>query len=322
MARGKSITKQLLDASVAALFAGIEIHNKPHISYRYSSSVILIINAWELALKAFVYKYIGKKNVYEGKDGHTISFTKAADNVRVYLNTIKPKSFEAVFDNLMLLNEYRCKDVHFVGAKIDPLMFMLISKAVLNYDEFIKKHFNKDITRDDNLIILPIGLKLPLNPIEYLRQEYKLAQDDFVSHVIQNIKELNAANIQESIVVGFDIFTASVKKATNADIVAAIDSSAGVKLTKSVRVTDDPNAPAMRIEPDLPPLTYSDLQKRLKKRNPEMKFGKKFNSIIRELKKNPALCRERLLNPKKKDGTKTWFYTEEAVDFVLEKYKV
>lgn len=322
MARGKSVTKQLLDASVAALFAGIEIHNKPHISYRYPSCVILIINAWELALKAFVYKHIEKKKIYEGTKGYTISFTKAADIVRIHLNTIKANSFEAVFNNLMLLNEYRCKDVHFVGQKLDALMFMLISKAVLNYDNFIKTHFNKDVTKDDNLIILPIGLKLPLNPIEYLKQEYKLAQDDFVSHVIQNIKELNAANIQESIVVGFDIFTASVKKATNADIVAAIDSEATIKITKNVRVTNDPNAPAMRIEPDLPPLTYADLQKRLKKCNPEIKFGKNFNNIIRELKKNPALCRERLLNPKKKDGTKTWFYTEEAVDFVLEKYKV
>ena len=320
MAKGKSVTKQLLDASIAALFAGIEIHNKPHISYRYSSSVILIINAWELALKAFVYKYIGKRNIYEGKDGHTISFKKAADAVRIHLNTIKPKSFEAVFDNLMLLNEYRCKDVHFIGAKIDPLMFMLISKAVLNYDEFIKVHFNKDITRDDNLIILPIGLKLPLNPVEYLKQEYKSAQDDFVSHVIQNIKDLIAANIQETIIVGFDVFTASVKKVENADIIAAIDSSAPVKLTKSVRVTNDPNAPLVRMEPDLPPLAYKDLQRKLKKRKPSIKFDKEFNAIMKKVKKNKDLCCERLLNPRKPNGSKTCFYSEKTVDFIIEQY--
>ena len=61
MARGKSTKKLLLDASQAALFAGIEIHNKPNIAYRYPTSTILIINAWELALKAFIYQYIGKK---------------------------------------------------------------------------------------------------------------------------------------------------------------------------------------------------------------------------------------------------------------------
>ena len=48
MARGKSTKKLLLDASQAALFAGIEIHNKPNIAYRYPTATILIINAWEL----------------------------------------------------------------------------------------------------------------------------------------------------------------------------------------------------------------------------------------------------------------------------------
>lgn len=320
MSRGKSITKQLLDASVAALFAGIEIHNKPHISYRYSSSIILIINAWELALKAFVYKYVGKKEIYEGKDGHTISFTKAADIVRNRLNAQMPKSFEAVFSNLMLLNEYRCSDIHFVGKGLDAVAFMILSKAVLNYDEFIKVHFRKDITRDDNLIIMPIGLKLPLNPIEYLKQEYKSAASDFVSHVLKDIRTLNNQNIQESILVGFDVFTTSVKKTTNADIIAAIDSNASLKLVKTVRVTDDPNAPIMRIEPDVLPLTYKDLQKKLKERNSGIKFGVKFNEIIRALKKEKTLCQVRLLNPKKKDGAKTYFYAEAAVDFVLSKY--
>ena len=46
MPRGKSITKLLLDSSQAALFAGIEIHNKPNIPYRYPTATILIVNAW------------------------------------------------------------------------------------------------------------------------------------------------------------------------------------------------------------------------------------------------------------------------------------
>ena len=58
MGRGKSVKKLLLDSSQAALFAGIEIHNKPHIAYRYPTATILVINAWELALKAYIYKYI------------------------------------------------------------------------------------------------------------------------------------------------------------------------------------------------------------------------------------------------------------------------
>lgn len=113
MSRGKSVTKLLLDSSQAALFAGIEIHNKPHISYRYPTAVILIINAWELALKAYVYKFISKKGIYENKKdpNHTISFTKALTLVRDHINASeKNKKFQAIYENLERLNDYRCSN--------------------------------------------------------------------------------------------------------------------------------------------------------------------------------------------------------------------
>ena len=173
MSRGKSVTKLLLDSSQAALFAGIEIHNKPHIAFRYPTATILIINAWELALKAYVYKYVGKKQIYEKDNIHTKGFSKVLVITRDHINTReKNKKFQAVFDNLDLLNTYRNTNVHFIEGKLDPVIFMLISKAVLNYDSFVKKYFNKDITKDDNLIILPVGMKLPFDPVDYLKQDY------------------------------------------------------------------------------------------------------------------------------------------------------
>lgn len=89
MARGKSIKKLLLDASQSALFAGIEIHNKPNIAYRYPTATILIVNAWELALKAYIYQYIGKKKNYERDGKHTIAFSKALILVRDHINTVE-----------------------------------------------------------------------------------------------------------------------------------------------------------------------------------------------------------------------------------------
>lgn len=68
--RRKNVVKSLIDAAEAAFFAGIEIHNKPRIPYRYPTSTMLIINAWELSLKAYIYKYINKKLIYT-ENGHT-----------------------------------------------------------------------------------------------------------------------------------------------------------------------------------------------------------------------------------------------------------
>lgn len=87
MPRKKNVAKSLIDSAESAIFAGIEIHNKPRIPYRYPTATLLIINAWELALKAYVYKHIGKKKIYEEKN-HTISFSKALSSSarRISLN--------------------------------------------------------------------------------------------------------------------------------------------------------------------------------------------------------------------------------------------
>ncbi len=323
MARGKSVTKLLLDSSRAALFAGIEIHNKPHIAFRYPTATILVINAWELALKAYVYKFIGKKQIYE-KDGvHTKSFSKVLILTRDHINEQeKNKKFQAVYDNLNLLNEYRNSNVHFIEGALDPVIFMLISKAVLNYDVFLKKYFKKDITKDDNLIILPVGMKLPFDPIDYLKQDYGNAHNDFVNCVVQSIRELNKEGIQESIVVGFDVYADRVRDSKNADIIAALESSSdAVRLRRSIRITDDPKAPVFRVEPDLPPLRYSDLKEKAKERKPSIKYNSVFNAAMKTVKANPKLCKPNYLDPHKKTGQKKDFFTLEAIDVLIEEYE-
>lgn len=323
MARGKSVTKLLLDSSQAALFAGIEIHNKPHIAFRYPTVTILVINAWELALKAYVYKYIGKKQIYE-KDGiHTKGFSKVLVLSRDHINNLeKNKKFQAVFDNLTLLNDYRNSNVHFIEGKLDPVIFMLISKAVLNYDAFVKKYFNKDITKDDNLIILPVGMKLPFNPIDYLKQDYGSAHNDFVNRVVQSVRELNEEGIQDSIVIGFDVFADRVRDSKNADIIAALENSPdAVPLRKAIRVTDDPNAPVFRVEPDLPPLRYDDLRMKAKEKKPDIRFNGVFNAAMKLVKSNPKLCQANYLDPHKKSGQKKDFYSVEAVDVLITEYE-
>lgn len=199
---------------------------------------------------------------------------------------------------------------------------MLISKAVLNYDIFVKKYFNKDITKDDNLIILPVGMKLPFDPIDYLKQDYGNAHNEFVNRVVQSVRELNKRGIQESIVVGFDVYADRVRNLPNADIIAAlVNSSEAVPFRKAVRLTDDPNAPAVRMEPDLPPLSYGELQARIKEKKPDIKFNNVFNSAMKTIKENPELCQPNYLDPHKKSGTKKEFYSPEAVDMLILEYE-
>lgn len=324
MGRGKSVKKLLLDSSQAALFAGIEIHNKPHIAYRYPTATILVINAWELALKAYIYKYINRKKIYEADGKHTITFSKALVLVTADVNSKEGKNaFKAVNENLDLLNNYRCSNVHYIEKSLDPVIFMLLNKAVLNYDKFLKKYFQKDISKDDNLIILPIGMKLPFDPVEYLKQDYGSANNDYVNQVIQSIRELDREQIQDSIVIGFNVITDRVKNVKNADIIASIENDPdAVPLRKAVRITDDPNAPAVRVEPELLPLSYHELGKRVKDKRPDVKMNNKYNRAVNTVKFSPEYCQTRYLDPKKKSGLKKDYYSEKAIDKVIEIYDV
>jgi hypothetical protein len=57
--------RHLLKNSKSALLAAIEIYNKPQFAYRDECFVILLLNAWELALKALLSK--SKESIYYPK---------------------------------------------------------------------------------------------------------------------------------------------------------------------------------------------------------------------------------------------------------------
>ena len=168
------------------------------------------------------------------------------------------------------------------------------------------------------MIILPVGLKLPFDPIDYLKQDYGSAHNEYVNRVVQSVRKLNEEGIQESIVVGFDVFADRVRDSKNADIIAALENNPeAIALRKSFRITDDPNAPAFRVEPELLPLSYSDLVNKVKEKNPNIKINNTFRAAMNEIKKNKSLCQTRYLDPNNKSGAKKCFYSEKAIDEIL-----
>ena len=57
--------RNLLQNAQAAMLAAIEIYNKPRFQYRDECFSILLINAWELILKALLSK--NRKSIYYKK---------------------------------------------------------------------------------------------------------------------------------------------------------------------------------------------------------------------------------------------------------------
>ena len=108
MKRKYPIALNLAKSSNSAIMAAIEIHNKQQISYRYEIVVLLIINAWELLLKAYIYKELKNVKLFNA-DGTTKPFI---DCVNCVFGNLGKKYFPTK-ENIQLLYQYRNKIAHF-----------------------------------------------------------------------------------------------------------------------------------------------------------------------------------------------------------------
>lgn len=332
MAKRKLIQYNLIKNSISAYFAAIEIHNKPNFAYRYETVTLLMINAWELALKAYVRKYIKERSIFADSD-HTIGFDKALDYVTIHRNGAEKNSFTAIKENLLKLEEYRDMTVHFYSDEIEPYIFMLVARAALNYVNFIKHYFNKDIMADEGLFIMPLGFKLPFRPEDFLSDnaaKYAASPEarKFIKDIVDVIQDLNDAGIEDSIVLGFDIYLESVKKVKNSDILAAITTvdKADATFAKVNKIQFSPDADRKVQLSDgqykeIWPYTYADLVKWCRENISEFKQNQRFNDIKRKMEKDPNCCYMRKLEDGNPKSAKKPFYSERAFITVKEMYE-
>src|SRR5688572_7677007 len=113
----KGSYRTLIGNSKAALCAATEIYNKPKIEYRDETFTILLINAWELLLKAILSK--NKQSIYYPKKRkeqyRTLSIKDGLSKGRKFFPP--DIQFEPVDENINLLVYYRDNAIHFYNQK-------------------------------------------------------------------------------------------------------------------------------------------------------------------------------------------------------------
>lgn len=331
MAKRKMVQSNLLKNSIAAYFAAVEIHNKPGIAYRYETTTLLMMNAWELVLKAYVKKYIKGRSIFT-TDGHTISLDKALDFVSQHRNAEKKCSFASIQKNIEEIEYYRNGIAHFYCEELEPYIFMLTAKSALNYVEFVKEFFNKDIMADDGLFILPLGFKLPFSPVDFLSgsiAKYAASPDAqaFISRIIKATKELDEMGVDESIVLGFDVFLESIKKSSNSDLLVAIapEDQASTTIAKIRRLALSPDGHEIIGMSDnefrqIWKYSHTELLEWCKANIPNFKQGKYFNLAKRSFAKDPCCVYDRKLDSRNPRSASQKFYTDEALKRIKDYY--
>jgi len=225
------------------MMAAIEIHNKPQISYRYEIVVLLLINAWELLLKAYIYRNLKNVKLFNN-DGTTKSFP---DCVACVFSNIG-KDYLPVKENIELLYEYRNKIAHFYTGILDPIIFMLVKKSVIFFTRFLNYFFKIDIAGNSNLYLLPLGFKPLYTPVDYL-SKHSMAEEhpslirSFIDNILQISEKLHGAGLEESIISDFSMSLVNVDRIKNADIIVAltkkpVSGSRSILICKNVKIVD------------------------------------------------------------------------------------
>jgi len=240
--------RALLNNSKAAMMAAIEIYNKPQFQYRDECFSILLINSWELLLKAILSKH--GERIFYPKERHekykTLSLKDALKRVRPYFP--EQIGYEPVSANIKDLEAYRDSAIHFYNEDgFAALIYGLAQTSIVNYRDLVISVFNIDVAKDITISLLPLALGPYPDPIEFLQhsrdgKRRSKAVSEYLESISSTTRQLEAAHYDTGrYLTVFNISLNSVKKISGADVVAGLDTDKGGTNPVIITQTRDPN---------------------------------------------------------------------------------
>ena len=229
---------------MSAMLAAIEVYNKPRIEYRSECCVILLLNAWELMLKAVLSK--NRIRIFEpkerGKPYRTLKLWDALKSACPYFPTDIP--WQAVGENIGRLADYRNNVVHFYNSEgLGVIIYSLAQTSIVNYRDIVRAVFDRDIAAEVNIALLPLSFSAPPDPISFLGKKADLSKpaSEFLGLISETTRELEGDGVDTArFFTVFEVNLQSTKKIESADFVAGVgDSSSSEVLLVSRKV--DPN---------------------------------------------------------------------------------
>lgn len=231
---GPVSSRFLLEHSKEAMVAAIEIYNKPTISYRNECTVILIVNSWELLLKALLVA--NKQSIHDTSDSpqrptRTISWQKAWRKSQQFLPEFLANS--ATQRNLEILARYRDEAIHYYNSSsLGISLYLLFQAAIVNYRHLVMHGWSEDIADVMTWHLLPIGMTPSTDIVSYLGHAKesleKSAASRFLAEIHNSIDDLMKSNENvDCFLLTVTVGLESIKKADHADVTVGIDGKYG-----------------------------------------------------------------------------------------------
>lgn len=317
-----SISRRLAEKSLNAAKSAIEIYNKPNFDYKMEAFVVLMINSWELLFKAYILKK--HKNKLQSILIQDKSATKKWQAPKRFYpkrnrswNELTIDIFSSMkkldFLDLNLLSqievlvEVRDNAIHFLNdaGDIESKLLEIATATVKNFVMCFREWFSEI---DFNDSILPIWFQLN----ESFSSIGKKWNNQELLNLLTYIQNKESKSIISAHAISF-VTEIQLKRSLHSWISVSNDRK-------------NPNSiPLKVVDTDLIDtkykIDYHSLKEELKKRKTGIKFDKKFHTIHATVKANKELSLQRLLDPRNPQSIKKQFYSQQAIDFILEKLK-
>lgn len=311
----KARYRTLLEKSVSAAISAIEIYNKPDFKYREETFSILMVNAWELLLKAKILKdnsnqlksiYIpAKKITKDGKRSERFYPKRNRCGNPMTLETIGAMELvnipDTLKENIKLLIEIRDNSIHFMN-KTPFLNKKILEIGTANLKSFVKMFndwFDYDLGKY-NFYLMPMSFFHSFEVESFSISRYPTQLKKLVKHILE--KEIaNPSSTKRDHNISLVLETKfaktnnpealNVKYSEDADICVKVDSED--KFSKQY------------------PMDYGELVSKMKKKYRGFSTAPKFFSLKKELEKDNKYSGERFLNLKTKRGSSKKYYSTE-----------
>jgi len=306
----KYFYQTLVDKSISACISAIEIYNKPNFEYREETFSILMVNAWELLLKAKLIKDNddNRESIYSLNKGKTIitpsGNAKTIGTVPAMNRLIETKQIPKPVElNIKLLLNIRDDSVHFIHDDVElSIQIQEIGTASLqNFMSLAMKWFSYDFTQF-NFYLMPVSF-FHLSDVTSFSIDNEV-KSNLLSYLKKIEKEEEYCN-DPNFAISLKLMTKLVK--TTADEAL------------QVRVTNDPEAPEIVFSEEEAlrnyPNDYHEIIAIFKKRYNNFKQNSKLHNHMRSLKsEGEKYCKVRRLDPDNPNSINKTFYHNRVID--------
>ncbi|EML9988347.1 TPA: DUF3644 domain-containing protein [Citrobacter amalonaticus] len=205
--------QKLIKRSLDAFTLALEIYNRPSLNNRVEAFTIMMVNAWELFLKAEILDALGEDKVFY-KNGKSISIT---DSLLLRLQNNDPVKL-----NIETLIQLRDQATHLLIPELQPQLSRLFQATVLNYQERYRNQMGNSPLAGQSVGMLSLVIDGPEPEIGIIKESYGDITALEVSNFLKQFKDASKEIDSDKYSISIDYKLALTKKPSNSDLTLSV----------------------------------------------------------------------------------------------------